>query len=75
MCATIIKGMAFQKATELFIIHVEGKKEKYVTQFTILSLCACNVLLPFEEKGTHSQLMMKKKRRKWLLMKHSRLSR
>jgi hypothetical protein len=33
MCATIIKGMAFQKATELFIVHVEGKKEKYVTQY------------------------------------------
>jgi hypothetical protein len=29
MCATIIKGMAFQKATEIFIVQVEGKKEKY----------------------------------------------
>lgn len=28
MCATIIKGMAFQKATEIFIVQVEGKKEK-----------------------------------------------
>lgn len=28
MCATIVKGMAFQKATELFLVHVEGKTEK-----------------------------------------------
>ncbi|EFX71520.1 hypothetical protein DAPPUDRAFT_201699 [Daphnia pulex] len=34
MCATIIKGMAFQKATELFIVHVEGKKEKKRDPFT-----------------------------------------
>lgn len=28
MCATVIKGMAYQKATELFVLHVEGKQPK-----------------------------------------------
>lgn len=28
MCATIIKGMAFQQAAELFMVHVEGKPKK-----------------------------------------------
>lgn len=30
MCATVIKGMAYQKATELFVLHVEGKQPKYI---------------------------------------------
>lgn len=66
MCATIIKGMAFQKATEIFIVQVEGKKEKYFA----LQSRERHILSVYIKGNENSTLKMMKKKQN-LQRKHS----